>query len=156
MSARFDTKIKVVGDPWTVHSVATRFELATSTGHALPPVRVQGYFNVWPAFVRDRWERMAADDLPPQRFPPSPEDVDSMLEVMQWVLWLSIEERHVVWMRADRYEWQHIARRFACCTKTAQRRWQRAMQTVADHLNAGDTVNTSDPWLVRASNAETD
>ena len=58
-----------------------------------------------------------------------------MLEVMRWVQWLEVEERHLVWMRADRFEWQRIARRFGCCVKTAQRRWQRALQKMVDQLN---------------------
>ena len=58
-----------------------------------------------------------------------------MLETMHWVQWLEVEQRHLVWMRAKHYEWHKIAKRFGCCTKTAQRRWQRALQIVVDHLN---------------------
>jgi hypothetical protein len=42
----------------------------------------------------------------------------------------------LVWMRAKRYGWHQIGRRFACDRTTAWRRWQRALQTVADQLNA--------------------
>jgi hypothetical protein len=37
---------------WTIDAVAARFTEAAETGRRLPPVRVQGYFNVWPAFAR--------------------------------------------------------------------------------------------------------
>ena len=47
---------------WTIEDVAARFEEAASTGRRLPPVRVQGYFNTWPAFVRKEWEAFAADE----------------------------------------------------------------------------------------------
>ena len=47
---------------WTIENVAARFEEAASTGRRLPPVRVQGYFNCWPAFVRKEWESFAADE----------------------------------------------------------------------------------------------
>jgi hypothetical protein len=43
---------------WTIEDVAARFEEAASTGRRLPPVRVQGYFNCWPAIVRKEWENL--------------------------------------------------------------------------------------------------
>lgn len=54
---------------------------------------------------------------------------------MRWVLWLEVEERHLVWMRAEEWEWKDIARRFACDRTTAWRRWLRIMQKVADKLS---------------------
>ena len=47
---------------WTIEDVAARFEEAASTSRRLPPVRVQGYFNCWPAIVRSEWETFAADE----------------------------------------------------------------------------------------------
>ena len=106
----------------------------------MPPVRVQGYFNCWPAFVRKEWEAFAADEKVYRPFPPSPEAIDRMLETMRWVQWLEVEQRHVVWMRARRYAWREIAIRSACCTRTAQRHWQRAVQIVTDRLNETSVV----------------
>ena len=34
--------------------------------------------------------------------PPSPKAVERMLETMRWVQWLEFEQRHLVWMRANR------------------------------------------------------
>lgn len=120
---------------WTIEDVANRFEEAASTGRRLPPVRVQGYFNVWPPIVRQEWERLADDDAPLRRFPPDPAAIDRMLETMGWVQWLEIEQRHLVWMRAKRYGWRDITIRFACDRTTAWRHWKLAMQLVADRLN---------------------
>jgi hypothetical protein len=50
-------------------------------------------------------------------------------------LWLEEEERHLVWMRAERHRWRDICARFGCDRTTAWRRWQRALQLVADRLN---------------------
>ena len=123
---------------WCTDTVAARLEDAVNTGRRLPPVRVQGYFTVWPVLVRQEWESLAADEKVYRSFPPSPKDIDRMLEVMRWVQWLDVEQRHLVWMRAKRYGWREIGIRFACCTKTAQRHWQKALQTLADHLNGHD------------------
>ena len=77
--------------PWTIEDVAARFEDAASTGRRLPPVRVQGYFNCWPAIVRREWEMFAADEKVYRPYPPSPEAIDQMLETMKWVQWLEVE-----------------------------------------------------------------
>ncbi len=120
---------------WTIEDVAARFEEAASTGRRLPPVRVQGYFNTWPIIVRKEWEAFAADEHVYRPFPPAPEAIDRMLETMKWVQWLEVEQRHLVWMRAKRYGWRDITIRFACDRTTAWRRWQRALEIVAEKLN---------------------
>ena len=83
-------------NPWTIEGVAARFEEAASTGRRLPPVRVQGYFNCWPAFVRKEWESFSADEKVYRPFPPTPDAIDRMLETMRWVQWLEVEQRHLV------------------------------------------------------------
>ena len=120
---------------WTIDDVAARFEDAAVTGQRLPPVRVQGYFNTWPAFVRTEWEAFSSDAREYRPFPPSPADIDRMLETMRWVQWLEVEQRHLVWMRAKRYGWRDITIRFACDRSTAWRRWQKALEIVASNLN---------------------
>jgi len=49
---------------WTTDDVANWLIEAARTAHRLPPVRVQGHFNCWPAIVRSEYERMASDDAP--------------------------------------------------------------------------------------------
>ena len=124
---------------WTIDDVASRFADAAETGRRLSPVRVQGYFSVWPAFVRKEWEGYADRDYQYRPLPPTHEAVDRMLEAMRWVQWLEEEQRHLIWMRAKHYEWKFICRRFGCDRTTAWRRWQKALQTVVDHLNAART-----------------
>lgn len=121
---------------WDIDAVAARFAEAADTSRRLPRVGVQGYFSVWPAFVRREWEMLANEDREYRPLPPSPLAIDRMLETMKWVQWLEIEQRHLVWMRARQYEWPDICRRFGCCRSTAWRRWRSCMQQVADQLNA--------------------
>ena len=127
---------------WTIEEVAARFTEAAETGRRLPRVRVQGYFNVWPAFAREAWEAYPDDEPDYQPLPPSPQAIERMLETMRWVQWLEVEQRHLVWMRARRYGWRDIAMRTACCTRTAQRHWQQAIQSVADRLNEARVIVT--------------
>lgn len=121
---------------WTIDDVASRFIEAVHTSRRLPPVRVQGYFNTWPAFARDAWEGFADKDYEYRPLPPTPEDVERMLEAIRWVQWLQEEQRHLIWMRAKEYEWKDVCRRFGCDRTTAWRRWQRALAVVAERLNA--------------------
>ena len=57
---------------WTTEDVAARFAEAAETGRRLPRVKVQGYFNVWPAFAREVWESAPDDDHVYRPLPPSP------------------------------------------------------------------------------------
>lgn len=120
---------------WTMDDVAARFAEAAETGRRLPPVRVQGYFSVWPAFVRKEWEGFADRDYQYRPLPLTPEAIDRMLEAMRWVQWLEEEQRHLIWMRAKQCKWKDICRRFGCDRTTAWRRWQKALETVTANLN---------------------
>jgi len=121
---------------WETHEVASRFIEAAQTARRLPPVRVQGYLTLWPTIVRSAYERLSSEDAPTLHIPPSPRDVERMLEVMRWVQWLDVEQRHLVWMRAQHYGWREIGIRFACASRTAQRHWQVAVCVVTWQLNA--------------------
>ena len=119
---------------WTTENVAARFAEAAETGRRLPRVKVQGYFNVWPAFAREVWESAPDDDHVYRPLPPSPQAIERMMETMRWVQCLEVEQRHLVWMRARHFEWQQIGRRFGCDRTTAWRHWRRAMERVIHHL----------------------
>ena len=116
--------------------VASRLIEAAHTARRLPPVRVQGYFNVWPEFVRTPFERLAGEEVQTSRFAPTPADIERMLEVIGWMQWLELEQRHLVWMRAERYRWDDIGKRFGCCPRTAQRRWTGALHAIETNIFA--------------------
>lgn len=120
---------------WSAQDVADRFQEAASTARRLPSANVQGYFNAWPTIVRTQWEAFAGEEPVRRCQPPSPQEVARMLEVMRWVVWLQVEQRHLVWMRAKRYGWRDICTRFGVGRTTAWQRWQEAVQQVAEKLN---------------------
>ena len=122
---------------WTTDDVANWLIEAARTAHRLPPVRVQGHFNCWPTIVRSEYERMASDDAPVYRYPPTPAEVERMLVVMQWVQYLRTDQRKLVWMRAERWRWHDIGKRFGVAPRTAQRHWEVAIQVITDHLSKG-------------------
>ncbi|CAK0752807.1 DUF6362 domain-containing protein [Gammaproteobacteria bacterium] len=121
---------------WTLEQVADRFAEAADTGHRLPPVRVQGYFNLWPPYNRQVWEGFAERDYDLHPLPPAPAAIDRMLETIEWLVCLGEDDlRHLIWMRADRYDWKFICRRIGCDRTTAWRRWTKALETIAGRLN---------------------
>lgn len=120
---------------WTPEDVAARLTEAADTARRLPPVRVQGYYTVWPAFVRREWEGFAAKDGGYRPLPPTPATIDRMMEAMRWVQALEEDQRHLVWMRAENLPWKSVCQRFACDRTTAWRRWNKALQRLADRLN---------------------
>ena len=82
---------------WTVETVADRFVDEARTARRLPRVMVQGYASTWPIVI------LPGNAYPdPHKVyrlpPPSPKDVERMLEVMRWVQLLELDERHLVWM----------------------------------------------------------
>ncbi|MEY3476540.1 MAG: hypothetical protein RLY65_940 [Pseudomonadota bacterium] len=122
-------------NPVEIEDVASRFLHARRTARRLPRAGVQGFYNVWPAFARTEFERLAADNKPMLRFYPTPRDIDEMLEAMRWIQWLPEATRHLVWMRADRHDWVSIGKRFGCSGKTAWRHWRYAMMHIAMQVN---------------------
>lgn len=126
-----------MAEPWTPEAVAHRFSEAARTARRLPKVGAPGYASVWSSMVMEVAKDAPADRERLYRLPPpSPVDVEQMLEVMRWVQILEIEERHLVWMRAKRYDWQEIGKRFGCDRSTAWRRWKRDMHVLVTRLNA--------------------
>lgn len=119
---------------WTAQDVADRFREAVITLRRLPPVKVQGYFNLWSAIHTS--EEVAAMEPRPLRITPSPAAISRLEETMFWVLWIEEEERRLIWARAARVPWKRLCWQLGCDRTTAWRRWQRALWTIAGRLNA--------------------
>lgn len=121
-------------ESWTVKQVADRFHEAALTAHRLPPARVQGYFNSWPALDRQSWEGYA-DEKIILRIRPSPAALDRFDETVRWLHWLGEEQRHLVWWRAAYLPWREICARLGRDRKTAWRHWQHALALITVQLN---------------------
>ncbi|WP_298219954.1 DUF6362 family protein [Halothiobacillus sp.] len=126
---------------WTPDIVAARFAEAAETARRLPPAKVQGYFNVWPTLLRMAPEQKPNDDE--RHFPPTPAAVERMLEAMRWMQMLDVDSRHIVWMRADHFEWSQIAKRAGSTVRTVQRRRNMALSQLTENLNEMRVVAAS-------------
>ena len=122
---------------WTMPEIAERFENAVKTLRRLPSVKVQGYFNAWPAIIRTVAEQMGMEAQPLRMGPPSAEAIGEMEETIQWIFLLDTEEeRRLIWLRAARVPWRPICWRLGCGRTTAYHMWKVALLKIVTRLNA--------------------
>lgn len=129
---------------WTAEQVAERFRLAALTAIRLPRVGPYGFPNPWGMLGLPTIDKFPDTSRTYRQLPPSPQDISEMLEVMKWVQCLDVPSRQMIWMRANRYEWQQIGRRFACDRNTASRRWNRCIELVTYHLNEKNNIDRNE------------
>ncbi len=111
--------------------VEDRLQHAARTLRRLPTERVQGYKTTWPLIVHDQAEimRMEAQHL---RVRPSPKDITEMEEVLfVWMQWLSLDERKLLWLRAERVKWKLICYQLGCGRTKAWEMYKRALAKVS-------------------------
>lgn len=118
----------------TTQEVKSRLKKAAITMRKLPSVKTQGYFNAWPEIIYSEKEIMRMD----QKFkkqPATPEEVSLMEESCNWLLLLEkIEDRKLVWMRANNRPWQIICQKFGFSRVTANKRWQKSLLIITNKL----------------------
>lgn len=122
-------------DKWTIEIVETRLEDAAHVMRRLPPVRVGGYFNTWPAMFTEFADRVGQEPQPMRLPPPTASAITKMEESLEWLRWLDPEDVKLVWARAERAPWKAICWRFGIGRATANRRWQYALGVIVWRLN---------------------
>ena len=72
----------------------------------------------------------------PMRILPSTRAITRLEQTFDWMLWITIEERKLIWLRAARVPWKAITWEFGCDRTTAWRHWTLALAKIAARLNA--------------------
>jgi Domain of unknown function (DUF6362) len=121
----------MIGPHWDQEVVASRLEEAVDVLARLPHEQVRGLYDLWPKLVGEpcRQARPAAA---------APEAIDRMDEALRWLMWLDLEERRLVWVRAEGLPWKWITRRLGIGRTTAWQRWTTALLKISVRLNAAD------------------
>ena len=120
---------------WTRERVEARLREAADVMRRLPPVRVQGYYNLWPK-IRHEFADLVGQEPPRlKRPPPAPDAISRMEEALDWLRWLEAEDGKLVWARAERTPWKMICWRFGIARATAHRRWEYALSVITWRLN---------------------
>lgn len=126
-----------MANKWTHESVAEHFEEAVRTLKRLPPVKVKGYHNVWPEVIHTPDERMHQEAFP-MRLRASADAISRLEQTFEWMPWINVEERKLIWKRAARVRWKTISWEFGYDRTTAWRKWVLACTKIATRLNAQD------------------
>ena len=119
---------------WTAERVEERLQEAADVMRRLPPVRVQGYFNLWPAIAHDFADRVGQEPHRLRRPPPAPDAITRAEATLLWLRWLEVEDARLVWMRAERARWRQICQRFGMARSTANRRYDYALAVIVWRL----------------------
>lgn len=114
--------------------VEDRIHDAARTLRRLPEERVQGYFSTWPKIKRDEMEILQMKKEP-MRIRPSMDDITEMEEVLfVWLRWLEVDERKLVWQRAERVRWKLICAQFGVGRTKAWAMYKCALGKIAARI----------------------
>ena len=135
MSANLNDKACQTAEiKWTAEMVEEYFLEVISTIKKLPPVTRQGYFSLWPDIIYSKNE-ILFQEKKPIYLQASPEAISRLERTFEWMTWISIEERKLIWKRAVKAKWKLIAWELGCEVITARNRWLRALNKIAKNLN---------------------
>lgn len=114
--------------------VENRLRSAARTLWQLPDNKIQGYFNAWPEVIREELEILQMEPSP-LRLRPKQSAITEMEEVLfSWLYWLNVEERKLVWQRAEKVPWKIICYEIGCDRTTAWRKYKIALAKIAARL----------------------
>lgn len=114
--------------------VEDRIHEAARTLRRLPEERVQGYFSTWPKIKRDEMEILQMEKEP-MRVRATSDDITEMEEVLfVWLRWLEVDERKLVWQRAERVRWKLICAQFGVGRTKAWEMYKCALGKIAARI----------------------
>jgi len=123
---------------WTHKAVEEKLHRAFLIDCLMPKAGPRGHLRSWATVPRlertgGRWVRA------PRQGGPSAHDEEEWITTMAWLQFLPREDAEVLW-RILSGEWQYAIGRDLGRSPKQMTRWkQKILQTIADHLNNGDT-----------------
>jgi hypothetical protein len=126
---------------WTPLMVEERLAEAADVLKRLPPVKVQGYYSLWPRYIYE-FADLVGQEPPQLRLPPpSAASITRMDEAMEWLKWLEADDARLAWARAANKPWKELCWEFGMSRAAAWRRWVMALCIVAMNLNGERVPN---------------
>jgi hypothetical protein len=126
---------------WTEDEVQYRLGEAADCLRRMPMgknARPSTRSTAWPDVVQetfDAWISYGREDARTRPAAPSSEDIDRMDEVMQWLMWLSADQRRVIWARACDIKWRRLEDIDGRSVRTLQRLHNDGLCVIARRLN---------------------
>jgi len=124
---------------WNEKMVMAYLEEAADIHRRLPNVRVPGYHTLWPATMKDDWEKLYdAINGKTRLGSPMPRQVTFHEKVMAWLRWVNRYEQQIIWMRANNMPWKILSGEFDKSKTTLWRDVNGGLIRIAAVLNARD------------------
>lgn len=135
---------------WTPLMVEERLAEAADVLKRLPPVKVQGYYSLWPRYIYE-FADLVGQEPPQLRLPPpSAASITRMDEAMEWLNWLEPDDVRIVWMRASGKRWKAVCRTVGLARAAAHEHWLYALCVIAWKLNGrGVPGNRSKRYVIQ-------
>ena len=130
-----DNVINKLETEWTAKDVENHFREAISTLKKLPSVKLREYFSIWPDIIYTPNE-MIFQEKKLIRVLATPEAITRLDQTFEWMTWINMEERKLIWKRAAKIGWKTICWDLGCDRSTAWRKWLVACNKIASRLNA--------------------
>ncbi len=110
--------------------IIARIKEAILTIRRLPAVKAQGYFNAWPDIVYTEIEIIRMDKKT-KTWRATPDAITRMEEVLKWILLIEeVDDKKLIWMRAQGIPWEEITKIFGFSRVTANRKWKNAINKI--------------------------
>ena len=71
----------------------------------------------------------------PMRLRATPDAITRLEQTFDWMQWIEVEERKLIWKRAAKVRWKTICWELGCDRSTAWRKWVIACEKIAARLN---------------------
>lgn len=92
----------------TLDEIKENLAFAARIMRRLPAVKVQGYCCSWPKFCADEDDIRSSNEI---WMLPLPEEVEKMEEILNWLTFIEVEKRRIVWLRSCGMGWKQISGR---------------------------------------------
>ncbi len=113
--------------------LACRYREAWWISKRLPSGIRLGHSSGWPEMIFDQREQMRRAEREILNTIPDNEQVERLMECIQWLTPLVDEERKLIWYRASGLAWREIAQQTGVPRSSVHRHWHKALLRIALH-----------------------
>lgn len=140
------------GNHYTPAHVADRLEEAAAVLKRMPPVKVRGYFNVWPHILHELSDLIDQEPKKLNRPFPKASEISRMEETLGWTVGLEVLDAKVALLRARNYIWKEISYKVGIAEPNVRNHWAFGMCVISWKLNGRRlTANDSIQSVIRTT-----
>lgn len=123
----------------TIEQIKQDLETAAYVDRLLPPIKVQGCRSFMPEIIYTQQE-IAFMDRRPIRPRPTQEQINLWERVILWMRPLNVDERKLVWKRANRLPWKLLEREFGISRQALTHNYNTAIGKIFGYIKRGEKM----------------